>query len=60
MRQVEEDIIDPSFADDQNTFLVVKFPKKISIHAHNLSVPSTILYTTPLGAKQRCTIIILR
>jgi len=60
MRQGETDVTDPSFADDENTFLAVKFPKTCSIHAHNLNTTSTILYTTPLGAHQRCTFIILR
>jgi hypothetical protein len=43
MRQVEANVINPSFTDDQNTFLAVKI-KNISIHTNNLSVPSTILH----------------
>ena len=60
MRQGEGEVIDPSFAYDQNTFLATKFSRNCSIHAHNLHVPSNILYTTPLGDKQRWTIIILQ
>jgi hypothetical protein len=47
MRQGETEVIDPSFADDENTFLAVRFPKPV------LSMHITSTYRQPFSTQRR-------